>query len=175
MSIVPPHNMVAVRARPLWRIRIERELPRYLLQALAVIGLLASARFAIAPPRPVLARSSTPSTALPDRAAEGFAALFARRYLTWDSADPEAHSRALASFVGGEMEANAGLQVPPSGEQRVEWAQVVQARAPRAGEHVYTVAAETDTAGVLYLTVTVLRASDGSLRLAGYPALVGLP
>ena len=43
------------------------------------------------------------------------------------------------------------------------------------GEHVYTVAAQTDTAGLLYLTVGVLRSAQGGLALAGYPAFVGAP
>ncbi len=46
---------------------------------------------------------------------------------------------------------------------------------PAPGEHVYTVAAQTDTAGLLYLTVPVARTSDGALALAGYPAFVGAP
>jgi Conjugative transposon protein TcpC len=73
------------------------------------------------------------------------------------------------------MESDAGLRLPSSGEQRVEWAEVVQQREPAPGEHVYTVAAQTDTAGLLYLTVSVLRTGDGSLALAGYPAFVGAP
>ncbi len=58
--------------------------------------------------------------------------LFARRYLSWDSRDPEAHRLALAPFVGSSMEAEAGLQPPESGEQQVQWTQVVQARAARS-------------------------------------------
>lgn len=154
--------------------RVTRELPRYLLQGLAVAGLLASARFAIAPPRPVMPRASVPGPLL-DRAAEGFAALFVRRYLTWDSRDPEAHRLALAPFVGASMEAEAGLQPPESGEQQVQWTQVVQAREAAPREHLYTVAAQTDSAGLLYLTVGVVREADGALALAGYPAFVGAP
>ena len=37
--------------RPLWRIRVAREGPRYLLYAVSLAGLAASARFAILPPR----------------------------------------------------------------------------------------------------------------------------
>jgi hypothetical protein len=159
----------------MWRIRLARELPRYLLQGLAIAGLLASARFAVAPPRPVIARASKPEADLGDRAAEGFASLFARRYLTWDSRDLEAHRSALAAFVGASMEAEAGMQPPESGEQQVQWTQIVQAREAAPGEHLYTVAAQTDTAGLLYLTVGVLREAGGSLALAGYPALVGAP
>jgi hypothetical protein len=166
---------VIVTPRSMWRIRIARELSRYLLQGLALAGLLASARFAIAPPRAVITHSSTPAAALVDRAAEGFASLFARRYLTWDSRDPEGHRLALAPFVGSSMEAEAGLQLPESGEQQVQWTQVVQARDAAPEEHVYTVAAQTDTAGLLYLTVDVIREADGALALGGYPAFVGAP
>ncbi len=166
---------VAVTQRSMWRIRLARELPRYLVQGVAVAGLLASARFAIAPPRPLVTRVSAPSAGLVDRPAEGFASLFARRYLTWDSRDPEARRIALAPFLDSSLEAEAGLQPPESGEQQVLWTQVVQARDDGSAEHVYTVAVQTDTSGLLYLTVGVARASDGSLALAGYPAFVGAP
>lgn len=170
-----PQPTVSVVSRPMWRIRLARELPRYLLQALALIGLIASARFAIAPPRPVIVRSSTPIALLADRAAEGFAVLFARRYLTWSASDPEAHDRALAPYLGSDTEADDGMQPPASGSQQVQWAEVVQSRLAGAGEHVYTVAAQTDTAGLVYLTVSVERQADGKLALAGYPAFVGAP
>lgn len=172
---VPTHATVTVTARSMWRIRLVRELPRYLLQGLALAGLLASMRFAIDPPRPAIARSPAPASAIVDRSAEGFAALFARRYLTWDSREPEAHRLALAPFVSSSMEDEAGLRLPESGEQQVQWTQVVQSREPAPEEHVYTVAAQTDTAGLLYLTVSVLREPNGRLALAGYPAFVGAP
>ena len=171
----PLHATVTVTPRSMWRIRLARELPRYLLQALAVIGLIASARFAIAPPRPVIVRPSTPSALLPDPSAEGFAVLFARRYLTWEASDPEAHDRALAPYLGTGAEAGIGMQPPTSGEQQVRWAEIVQSRMPNQGEHTYTVAAQTDTSGLLYLTVSVARQADGKLALAGYPAFVGAP
>jgi hypothetical protein len=148
--------------------------PRYLLYALATAGLLASVRFAIAPPRPRIERSTTPSAALVDRAGEGFASLFARAYLTWDSTDPEAHRLALAPFLGPSLEPEAGSQPPESGEQRVIWTQVVQASATRSGR-LYTVAVQTDTSGLLYLTVPVTRTPYGALALVGYPAFVGAP
>jgi hypothetical protein len=170
-----PQATVTVTPRAMWRIRLARGLPRYLLQALALMGLLASARFAIAPPRPVVSRSTPQASTLVDRAAEGFASLFARRYLSWDSRDPEAHRLALAPYLNASMEAEAGLQPPESGEQQVQWTQVVQARRPSGSEHVYTVAAQTDRGGLLYLSVSVVRETDGSLALAGYPALVGAP
>jgi hypothetical protein len=159
----------------LWRLRLARECSRWLIQALALAGLLASARFAIAPPRPVVSRAALRGPVQTDLAAMGFASLFARRYLSWNANDPEAHRLALAGFVGSGMDPDAGLQLPAGGEQQVQWTEVVQARERRPGEHMYTVAAQTDGAGLLYLTVDVARRADGTLVLGGYPAFVGAP
>jgi hypothetical protein len=166
---------LTISTRPLWVMRLARELPRYLVCALAVAGLAASARFAIAPPRPAGVATAARPVAGPDRAAEGFAALFARRYLTWNAADPLASERALQGFDGPGLEPDAGLQLPGSGQQHVEWVEVVQQREPSAGAHVYTLAAQTDTGGLMYLTVNVARAADGRLALTGYPSVVGAP
>ena len=172
---------VAVRSRPLWQIRVAREWPRYLLSALAFAGLAASARFAIDPPRAAIPRASAPAPAPPDLAAEGFASQFARGYLTWNAAEPQAHESALAAYAGSGIEPGAGLQPPSSGVQRVEWTEVVQEREVEPahpgnpGEHVYTVAAQTDDAGLQYLTVPVVRTAAGSLALGGYPSFVGAP
>ncbi len=104
---------------------------------------------------------------------------FARSYLTWNAAEPQAHEAALARSCGPGIDPDAGLQPPSSGEQRVESAEVVQERElvprPPPVEHVYTVAAQTDDAGLLYLTVSVVRTAGGSLALGGYPAFVGAP
>jgi hypothetical protein len=170
-----PRPTVTIASHALWRIRLARELPRYLLCAASIAGLAASARFAIAPPRSELAAAAVRAPAPPDAAAEAFAALFARRYLTWNAAEPQASARALEPFLGAGMETDAGLELPAGGEQRVEWAEVVQAREPLPDEHVYTVAAQTDSAGLLYLTVAVVRTAGGGLALAGYPAFVGAP
>src|ERR1700676_3152132 len=167
MAEEPARARLSISTRPLWRIRLARGLPRYLVCAMSFAGLAASARFAIAPPR-AGAPAPRPVQAPRDLAAEGYASLFARRYLTWDAAAPQAGERALASLVGPGMEPDAGLRLPPGGEQRVEWAEVVQEREPLPGEHVYTVAAQTDTAGLLYLTVSVVRRADGGLSLADY-------
>jgi hypothetical protein len=166
---------VTIATRALWRIRLRRELPRYLVCALSAVGLVASARFAIAPPQPVLPAAAVREPTPTDPAAEAYAALFARRYLTWNAAEPQANARALEPFLGPGMEPDGGLELPASGEQRVEWVEVVQTREPAPAEHVYTVAAQTDTVGLVYLTVAVTRAGDGSLALAGYPAFVGAP
>jgi hypothetical protein len=166
---------VSIVARPLWRIRLARAAPRYLLYAVCVAGLAASARFAIAPPRARQAAVRTPSPPGDDRAAEGYASLFARHYLTWDAARPQASAQALAPMTGTAIDTGAGLSLPPTGTQSVLWCEVVQARELDGGGHVYTVAAQTDTSGLVYLTVGVARTADGALSLIGYPAFVGPP
>lgn len=169
-----PGAHVRVTARPLWRIRLQRELPRRLVAAAATLGLLASARYTIDPPRPLLA---PPAPAAPqiDRAAEGYAVLFARRYLSWSSGEPQASARELEPFTGQALEPGAGLVLPPRGQQRVEWAEVVQSRELPHARATYTVAALTSAAGLVYLSVSVDRLADGRLALAGYPAFVGPP
>ncbi len=175
-----PRATVRIGRRPLWRIRLARGLPRYVLYALALAGALASARFALDPPRASLPAALPRRPAGEDLAAEGFATLFARLYLTWEAQHPEARERALAPFVGSGIDTGAGL-LPPAGsersqiEQRVQWTQVVQQRSPLPGDTVYTVAAQTDTSGLLYLTVSVLHQPGRPLALAGYPAFVGPP
>jgi Conjugative transposon protein TcpC len=166
---------VAIATRPMWRLQLARRVSRYLLCATCAAGLLASARFAVDPPR--VARQAIPAPASPptDSAAEGYATLFARRYLTWDASQPQLSEQSLAPMIGAALAQGAGLVLPPNGAQRVLWAEVVQARTERTGTHVYTVAAQTDTAGLLYLTVEVERETDGSLAIAGYPAFVGAP
>ena len=170
-----PRAAVTIARRPLWRIRLVRGLPRYVVCALGLAGALASVRFALDPPRAALPTALLRRPASEDLAAEGYATLFARAYLTWEAGRPEAREHALAPFVGPGMDGDAGLQTPGSGEQRVQWTQVVQERELQSGDHVYTVAAQTDTAGLLYLTVGVLRKPGGELALAGYPAFVGPP
>jgi Conjugative transposon protein TcpC len=164
---------VTVTPRPLWKIRLTQRFPRYILYALAIWGLLANARYAISPPRPVI--PPAPHVEPPDPAAEGFASLFTRRYLTWNAAAPEAYQQALTPFLGSSAQASGGTQLPNTGEQKVQWTEVVQQRTIEPGEHIYTVAAQTDTAGLLYLTVGVIRKVNGGLALTGYPAFIGAP
>lgn len=170
----PATPKVTLTAHLMWRVRLARELPRYLLTAFSVLGLAVCARFVIAPPRPIELRDRARGQSM-DRAAEAYAVLFARRYLTWDASEPSTQARGLEAFIGSGVETGAGVQPPSQGEQRVEWAEVVQARESAPGDHVYTVAAQTDDAGLLYLTVGVTRLSEGALSLSGYPAFVGAP
>jgi hypothetical protein len=110
-----------------------------------------------------------------DRAAEGYAVLFTRRYLTWDVADPQLSEPPLTSMGGAAMTPDAGLRLPAEGSEKVEWAEVVQDRVLEAGTHVYTVAAQIGGRGVVCLAVEVTRGADGRLALSGYPAFVGAP
>ncbi|HEY3829353.1 MAG TPA: conjugal transfer protein [Solirubrobacteraceae bacterium] len=174
MATTPSRPVVTLTTHPLWRLRLARELPRRLLYGLATMGLLASARVAIDPPRPRLPEALLHRPAPPDLSAEGFAVLFTRRYLTWEAGDQQTRENTLTPYVGGGLQAGVGLQPPADSEQRVQWAEVVQEREPQPHEHVYTVAAQTDTVGLLYLTVSVIRTSSG-LALADYPAFVGSP
>jgi hypothetical protein len=166
---------VSIVTRPLWRLRLMRAAPRYLLYATCFAGLLASARFALDPPRPHAAAARAPGFEPPDLAAEGYASLFARRFLTWEAARPQASAQPLTAMAGSAIDPDAGLSLPATGAQHVSWAEVVQARSLPNGRHVYTVAAQTDVSGLVYLTVGVTRQADGQLALSGYPAFVGAP
>jgi hypothetical protein len=169
---------VVIQRQSMWRIRLTRELPRTLLAGASIAGLLASARMAIAPPGPMAQtgkRAAATRAPGQDLAAEGFARLFVRRYLTWEASEPEVRTRALGQFAGTGIEAGFGLQPPASGEEQVQWTEVVQERAAAGGGRVYTVAAQTDAAGLVYVAVTVRRATGGALEMASYPAFVGPP
>ena len=166
---------VSVRSRPIWWLRLRAEAPRYLLGALSLFGLAASARFAIAPPGVPAAVSSPLAGSTPDLAAESYAVQFARRLLTWNASTPEAAQRALEATGESRLPDGTGLALPDVGQEQVQWAEVAQARKPQPAVHVYTVAAETEPGGLRYLTVTVVRRPDGQLALGGYPAFVGPP
>lgn len=163
---------VTITPRPLWLLGLASRILRVLLCLTAAVGIAVTARNTIAPARPVVSVASRPD--LPDAGAEAFAVLFARRYLTWNAGNPVAYEQGLAPF-GAALPANAGVTLPSSGMQQVQWTQIVQARDDGSGGHVYTVAAQTDAVGLLYLTVPVRRAAGGRLALNGYPAFVGAP
>jgi hypothetical protein len=159
----------------MWAIRLSRSAPKHLLSLAAAAGLLASARFALAPPSRTVRVVSSSRPALADRGAEGLAVLFARRYLTWQAGDGEANKVALERFAGAGVEPDFGLELPSSGGESVAWAEVVRASEPEAGLHTYVVAAQTDSDGLVYLAVRVTQSPGGALALAGYPAFVGVP
>lgn len=164
---------IRLETRPLWRLRVSASLTRWVLYVTAAVGVAACARFAIAPPRAKVVPA--PPAVVADRGAEGFATLFARRYLTWAAASPAVHQQGLAEFVGGAVDPDAGLGVPPRGSRRVDWTEVVQDRTAGPAEHVYTVAADTGGSTPTYLSIDVVRDRAGELQLGRYPAVIGAP
>lgn len=164
---------IATTATSLWRLRGSLHLTRWVLYTVAAVGIATTIRYAIAPPRPAPTR--LPAVQRIDLAAEAFATLFARRYLTWDANRPDSYAQSLAPFLGDAVDPNAGLQLPAAGRQTVQWAEVVQARDVTPAEHVYTVAAQLSTAGLVYLSLDVARDPVRGLALARYPAFVGPP
>jgi Conjugative transposon protein TcpC len=164
---------VVTTTTSLRRLRGSLRLTRWVLYTVAAVGVATTIRYAIAPPRPPAPR--IPSVQRIDLAAEAFATLFARRYLTWDANRPDSYAQALAPFLGDAVDPNAGLRPPAAGTQSVQWAEVLQARDVTPAEHVYTVAAQTSPAGVVYLSVDVARDPVRGLALARYPAFVGPP
>ena len=167
-------TQVIVSRHGIRRLRFGRELPRYVLCVVAALGIAASARMLVDPPKAAPAAGAAIAP-VQDRAAEAYAALFARRYLTWSGGEAAAEAKALETFGGAALEPAAGFVPAPTGSQRVSWVEVAQTREPQPGEHVYTLAAETEPEGLLYLTVAVARTAGGALELAGYPAFVGAP
>src|SRR3954447_1328425 len=119
--MTPAAPRVDIRTHPMWRIRLVRELPRYLALGLAGFGVLASARFAIAPPHPSAGAPPAQSSLPADPAAQAYAALFARRYLTWEAAEPLRDERELEPFVGSRLDLAAGFVPPHRGAQHVDW------------------------------------------------------
>ena len=106
-----------------------RELPRYLLCAVSVAGLAASARFAIAPPRPLAAgrgRCRSPAAGSRGRRLRG-----AVRAALPDLERRGTASEPSAGTVCRRRDGTGrGTRAAASGEQHVEWAEVVQAREP---------------------------------------------
>ena len=164
---------VRIATHRMWVLRLAPRVARLLIGLVALTGCAAAARVAIAPPS---AHAPPPAPAPGDDLGErGFASLFARRYLTWDAANPALHQQGLASFTGSNVDPDDGVTPPATGSEQVLWTDVVQARPGPAGEEVYTVAVDTDAAGLEYLAVPVLRVGGGALALGGYPAFVGPP
>jgi conjugative transposon protein TcpC len=164
---------VDITARPVWLITLGTRCLRLLLLLAAVVGIAVTARNAIAPARPIVSYGPRPE--VPDTGEEAYASLFARRYLTWNANDTAGYQQGLAPFGGSSLAAGAGVTLPSSGAQQVQWTQPVQWRDDGAGGHLYTLAVQTDTTGLLYLTVPVRRDGAGRVVLDGYPGFVGAP
>jgi hypothetical protein len=180
-AAAPPVGRARGRAQPrterrsLRLLRIRSRLLSYAAYAIAVAAIV---RVALPPaPAPRPAPPPPPATPGTDLSAEGFAVDFARAYLTYDAASPQARETLLAPFVGqgsSALDQDAGVQLPDQGSDRVRFAQVV-AQGPGAGGTRYTVQADTSADGTMYLAVTVTRSTSGALELVGTPAVVGAP
>jgi hypothetical protein len=158
--------------RPLWAIRTAARAPR--IAVLAACGLLALAGVrALLAPQPQMPTQPRSAAAV-DVAARAFAEAFAREYLNWNGSNPETRERAIARFLGAEVEPGAGLVVPPRGAQRVSWTAVEGDRAAGERRRIITVAAETSR-GPTRLAVPVSRDDRGLLFVSGVPAIVGPP
>jgi len=154
------------------RLRLAAAAGRFVLCGLAFAGLAASARFLVAPPRPIV---RTVAAAPEDRAAQAAATAFARAYLTLDGQRPDDARAALGTMTGDEGAALVAPDVPALVRQRVHWVDVVSDRIVAGRTHAVVVAADTDRQGVVHLAIELERRRDGTLRIVGAPALVGGP
>lgn len=164
------------RWRAEWRdvpgARLRAAAPRYLASALLAVLVALGLKALILPPAPAPAR---PPTVTADAPSEDFALQFARAYLAYDSARPQARSRALAPFLSGGLDSAAGF-FAASGARRVRWAEVASDQPALADGRVITVAAALSTQRLpVYLAVTVCHRPGAGLGLLGYPSVVGAP
>ncbi|HVC85427.1 MAG TPA: conjugal transfer protein [Solirubrobacteraceae bacterium] len=172
MSTGSPRGRVTLEPRRLWTLRMSLGATRWVFYAVALCGILATARNAIAPPRQQLVVEVGPRT--PDPGAQWFALRFARAYLTW-SGDLSGHEQGLAPFLGSADDRDAGLTPVAGSTEQVRWLAIAGERDRAGGEQDYTVAADTGTGPVRYVEVAVSRRPDGSEMLAHYPAFVDGP
>ncbi len=168
-------SSVMLTAVPLWRLRLRARATRWIVNAAAVAGLLASARFALLPPSSPRVGRQSGSDAAAELPRQAFAVQFTRAYLSWSAAEPEERRNALAAFAGSAISSEAGMTPPSSGSEGVLSTVVAQERTLTPKLHIYTVAADTDVRGLVYLTVPVGGGAGEPLYLAGYPAFVGPP
>ena len=165
-------NRAGRRVEALWLTRAQGRAPRAALLLACSILSVAGIRAIFAPPA-TLEASRPQSPALHDLAAQAFAADFARAYLEWDPANPAAHERAMARFVGGTQALDVARTGHPEIAQRVERTIPVGDVGSRRRRQI-TIAAETSR-GRVHLAVPVERDENGLLFLAGAPAIVGPP
>jgi hypothetical protein len=170
MSTERSHAQVTLASRRLWSLRASLGATRWVLYLVAIVGVLATARNAIAPARArVVVTAAAPQ---PDPAAAWFALSFARAYLTWTS-NPASHEASLAPFLGPDADPDAGLTPAAGSSERVSWLAVAGERDSVAGERDYTIAAGITGGATRYLAVAVDTASTPTLMR--YPALVATP
>ncbi len=172
MSTSSPRGRVTLEPRRLWTLRLSLGATRWVLYAVALCGIAATARNAIAPPlERLVVVASAPAS---DPSAQWFALRFVRAYLGW-TGDLSGHERGLAPFLGPAVDPDAGLAPVAGSAEQVRWLAIAGERNGAGGEQDYTVAADTGSGSVRYIEVAVARGTDGSEVLARYPAFVGGP
>jgi hypothetical protein len=168
-------SSAALERRSVRRARVAARAPRWgFLVAVAVLslaGLVSIVRGAPPSAGPAIAK---PASVDDDVAVLGFAEAFARAYLAYDVADPEARVESLAPFVSGELDEQAAVGLPLEGRRRVTWTATLGQRPVGPGRVAVTVAVAVSGDPLLrLLAVTVARAPDGRLAVAQPPALIG--
>jgi len=172
MSTGTPRGRVTLEPRRLWTLRLSLGATRWVLYAVAVCGIAATARNAIAPPRQRLVVVASAQAS--DPGAQWFALRFVRAYLAW-TGDLSDHERGLAPFLGPAVDPDAGLAPVAGSTEQVRWLAIAGERGSAGGEQDYTVAVDTGSGAVRYVAVAVARGTDWSEVLARYPAFVGGP
>lgn len=172
MSTGSPRGRVTLEPRRLWRLRLSLGATRWVLFAVALVGIVATARNAIAPPRQRLLVVASGRAS--DPGAQWFALRFVRAYLTW-SGDLAGHEQALAPFLGPAVDPDAGLAPVAGSAEQVHWLAIAGERDGTGGEQDYIVAADTGGGSVRYVEVAVAPGAGGSDVLAHYPAFVSGP
>jgi hypothetical protein len=166
------HARVTLHPRRLWSLRLSLGATRWVLYAVALVGVAATVHNAVDPPSrrtvSVVARAGS------DTVGEWFAISFARAYLTW-SGDLGGHEQALAPFLSAVDDPDAGLNPAPGTSEQVAWTAIAGERSGPGGERDYTVAAGMSGGAVRFLVVAVAPGQDGQPVLAHYPALVAAP
>lgn len=115
--------------------------------------------------------------AFPGTEAEAFAVSFARAYLTWDPAQPEALQRRLAEYAAPDLVERLLPELPTDGDPQTVVGTAI-ARSERLGADRGLVTIACALGGrdqVRYLAVSVARGPDGELAIDAPPALVAAP
>jgi hypothetical protein len=166
-----------VRRESLALVRARARAPKVVLLVFVAFFVLLGLRVALAgPPKAAVLPHQLDPLVGAQVDATGFAQGFARAYLTYDSADPELHARALAPYIAGLEDPDAGFALPNHGKRSVVWTAAVRAVQATPDTTLVTVAAAYGSGARLdYLAVPVTRRSSGQLAVANLPGLVGPP
>jgi hypothetical protein len=173
MSQAAPRAHVTLEPRRLRSVRASLSATRWLLWAVALAGILATARNLIAAPheRTVVRSVSSPARSA---GAQWLALSFTRAYLTW-SADPSLHEQELSPFLAAGDDPDAGLRPAGGSTEAPRWLAIAAERDRPGGEIDYTVAASLGGGALRDVAVALKPTPGGDYVLARYPALVAAP